>query len=166
MDEYKYYSRYDEKILVVAALLLATLILFVLTFFLGYAIDGTHTGTLGTITYPISAGPLPENIKKYTKVFKDNTTGTTIEIGWKARCDSNGCMNVSGDIVLMNNSKNCIVHAFMPKDALNSTFENSHIGVTDIILTFEMTSMLDGDLHVYHYQLFADGGTELCNVEK
>ncbi len=160
MDGFKYYDQYDERILVVASLLIATVVLFILTFFLGCGKDGTHPGTLDSITYTSPKDILQTTIHEYTKLFKDDTTGTIVEIGWKTRCGTNGCINLSADVILMDNTKNCVVHTLLPNDPLNTTLDKNNVGVTDVILTFEMPSMLDRELHIHHYHLFADGTTE------
>lgn len=160
MKGYKYYDRYDERILVLASLLVAALVLFVLTFFLGCGKDGTHNGPLGSITYSINTDSLKGKVYEHTKVFTDDTTGTTIQIGWKSKCDSNGCVNVSADVLLTDNKKNCIVQALLPNEPQTNAFERSVPGMTDVIITCEMPTLLDKELHVHHYHLFADGTTE------
>ncbi len=158
--EHKYYDRYDEKILVLASLLIATVILFVLTFFLGCGHNSTENGLLNKIVYSTPKDTLKDTVHNYTRSFSDDTTKATIKVKWAARCTTAGCTNTQAEVYLVENKNNCIVHALLPDDPVNGGTSSKPIGTTDVIITYEMTSFFGKDLYVHQYHIFADGTVE------
>jgi|GEM_PF-5775063 len=160
MKDHKYYDRYDEKILVLASLLIATVILFILTFFLGCGHSSTEKGLLNRITYSTASDSLQATIHNYSKNFSDDTTKATIQVKWKTKCTVTGCVNTEAEVYLLENKNNCTIHALLPDDPVNSSTGGKSIGTTDVIITYEISSLFGKDLYVHQYHIFADGTTE------